>query len=286
MGEETRGKDLNNAVSTRNDKRNRGMNDFTKYLAGRVTAGGMNRREFMGRAMAAGMTLSAAGSLFAASASAQAPKKGGTIKLGLEGGAATDSIDPAKATSQVMFCAVRTWGDTLVETHPQTRAPLPALAESWSPSPDAKIWTFKIRKGVQFHNGKEMTTDDVVATLKRHSDAKAESGALGVMKAITNIENKGGDLVVTLDSGNADLPQIFTDYHLVIQPNGGIDNPTAGIGTGAYKVTSFQPGVRMTFEKNANDWRSDRGFAQNLEFITMNDATARIAALSSGQLAP
>lgn len=260
------------------------MNDFTKYLAGRVTAGGMNRREFMGRAMAAGMTLTAASHLFATSAAAQTPKKGGHIKLGLEGGAATDSIDPAKATSQVMFCAVRTWGDTLVETHPETRAPIPSLAESWSPSPDAVVWTFKIRKGVQFHNGKEMTTDDVVATLKRHSDDKAESGALGVMKSIKSIENKGGDLVVTLDSGNADLPQIFTDYHLVIQPNGGVDNPTAGIGTGPYKVTSFQPGVRMTFERHANDWRSDRGFAETVEFITMNDGTARVAALSSGQV--
>jgi len=260
------------------------MNDFTKYLAGRVTAGGLSRREFMGRAMTAGMTLTAASHLFAISAAAQTPKKGGHIKLGLEGGAATDSIDPAKATSQVMFCAVRTWGDTLVETHPETRAPIPSLAESWSPSPDAVVWTFKIRKGVQFHDGKEMTTDDVVATLKRHSDEKAESGALGVMKSIKSIENKGGDLVVTLESGNADLPQIFTDYHLVIQPNGGVDDPTAGVGTGPYKVTSFQPGVRMTFERHANDWRSDRGFADTVEFITMNDGTARVAALSSGQV--
>lgn len=260
------------------------MNDFTKYLAGRVTAGGMNRREFMGRAMAAGLTLTAAGNLFATSVAAQTPKKGGTLKLGLEGGAATDSIDPAKATSQVMFAAVRSWGDTLVETHPQTRAPIPSLAESWAPSADAKTWTFKIRKGVQFHDGKEMTTDDVVATLKRHSDSKTESGAAGVMKSITSIENKGGDLVVTLDSGNADLPAIFTDYHLVIQPNGGIDKPTAGVGTGPYKVKSFEPGVRMTFEKNPNDWRSDRGYVDSVEIITMNDATARIAALSSGQV--
>jgi peptide/nickel transport system substrate-binding protein len=260
------------------------MNDFTKYLAGRVTAGGMNRREFMGRAMAAGVTLAAASQLYATSAEAQTPKKGGALKLGLEGGAATDSIDPAKATSQVMFVAVRTWGDTLVETHPTTRAPIPSLAESWAPSPDAKVWTFKIRKGVTFHNGKELTTDDVVATLKRHSDGKTESGAAGVMKSIKSIENKSGDLVVTLESGNADLPAIFTDYHLVIQPNGGIDNPTAGVGTGPYKVKSFEPGVRMTFEKNTSDWRSDRGFADTVELITMNDATARIAALSSGQV--
>ncbi|WP_275783641.1 ABC transporter substrate-binding protein [Pararhizobium gei] len=260
------------------------MSDYKNYLADQVRMGKMNRRDFMGRALAAGVALSSASTLFATSAAAQEPKRGGHLKLGLEGGSATDSIDPAKATSQVMFLAVRTWGDTLVETHPTTRAPLPALAESWSPSPDATVWTFKIRKGVQFHDGKEMTTDDVVATLKRHSDEKAESGALGVMKSITSVENKDGDLVVTLASGNADLPQIFTDYHLVIQPNGGTDNPTAAIGTGAYKLASFDAGVRMTFEKNPNDWRSDRGYVDSIEVINMNDATARIAALSSGQV--
>src|SRR6187402_3588892 len=204
------------------------MSDYTKFLGGKVTSGGMNRREFMGRAMAAGITLAAADALFATSAMAQTPKKGGHLKLGLEGGASTDSIDPASATSQVMFVAVRTWGDTLVETHPQTRKPLPALAESWTSSPDAKIWTFKIRKGVQFHDGSAMTIDDVVATLHRHSDEKSKSGALGMMKSLTKIENQNGDLVITLDEGNADMPALLTDYHLVIQPNGGADNPTAG----------------------------------------------------------
>ncbi len=104
------------------------MSEFTKYLTGRVSAGGMNRREFIGRAMAAGVTLAAADAMFATSAMAQTPKKGGHLKLGLEGGSSTDSIDPASATSQVMFVAVRTWGDTLVETHPQTRKPLPSKA--------------------------------------------------------------------------------------------------------------------------------------------------------------
>ena len=260
------------------------MSEFTKYLTGRVTAGGMNRREFMGRALAAGVTLAAADAMFATSAMAQTPKKGGHLKLGLEGGSSTDSIDPASATSQVMFVAVRTWGDTLVETHPQTRKPLPSLAESWTSSPDAKIWTFKIRKGVQFHDGKEMTIDDVVATLHRHSDEKSKSGALGMMKSLTKIEKQNGDLVITLDQGNADMPALLTDYHLVIQPNGGMDNPTAAIGTGAYKVANFQAGVRMTFEKNPNDWRTDRGYVDSVELITMNDATARVAALTSGQV--
>ena len=260
------------------------MNDYTKYLASRVTAGGLSRREFLGRAMAAGLTLAVADKLFTESAEAAEPKRGGHLKLGLEGGAATDSKDPAKFLSQFMFCVGRCWGDMLVESDPLTGAAVPALAESWEPSKDAAIWTFKIRKGVKFHNGKELTIDDVVATLKRHTDKASESGALGVLGSIKEIKADGADLVLTLSEGNADMPLLLTDYHLVIQPNGGVDDPLASIGTGPYKLTSFEAGVRATFEKNADDWRTDRGYVDSVEIIGMNDATARIAALSSGQV--
>ncbi len=105
-----------------------------------------------------------------------------------------------------------------------------------------------------------------------------------MLRSIKTVEDQGGDLVVTLTEGNADLPLILSDYHLIVQPNGGFDNPDAAIGTGPYKLTSYQAGVRATFEKNADDWRDDRGFVDSVELIVMNDTTARIAALSSGQV--
>lgn len=260
------------------------MDNYLKYLSREVTLGRLGRREFLGRATAFGLTLPAATTLLSASLMAQTPQRGGHLKCGLQGGASTDVLDPAKCTSQVCFMVGRNWGDTLVESHPTTGEPVPALAESWSASPDAKVWTFKIRKGVQFHNGKELTVDDVVATLKRHSDENSQSGALGIMNSISEVKADGGDLVVSLPEGNADLPLLLSDYHLVIQPNGGVDDPNAGIGTGPYKVASFEPGVRATFERNTNDWRSDRGYVDSIEIVVINDATARTAALSSGQV--
>jgi len=256
------------------------MTDYLNHLA----KGGLSRREFMGGALAAGVSLTVASQLFADSAQAQEPKRGGHLKLGLEGGSATDSNDPAKFLSQVMFCIGRCWGDMLVESEPLTGQPVPALAESWEPSADASTWTFKIRKGVKFHDGKDLTIEDVVKTLQRHTDEKSESGALGVMKSIKEIKADGGNLVLTLTEGNADLPLLLTDYHLVIQPNGGYDDPSSANGTGPYKMTSFEPGVRATFERNKEDWRTDRGFVDSIEIIGINDATARIAALSSGQV--
>ena len=260
------------------------MSDFTKHLGNEVRRGGMSRREFMGRALAAGVSLTLASQLYATNAAAQEPQRGGALKLGLEGGAATDVLDPAKALSQVMFVVGRNWGDTLVESDPLSGAAVPALAESWEPSADAKTWTFKIRQGVTFHDGKALTVDDVVATLKRHTDEKSESGALGVMQTIGDIKADGGNLVITLAEGNADLPLLLSDYHLIIQPNGGVDDPNKAVGTGPFKLASFEPGVRVTFEKNPNDWRQDRGYVDSVEIIVINDATARVAALSSGQV--
>ncbi|TWG99522.1 peptide/nickel transport system substrate-binding protein [Mesorhizobium sp. J18] len=243
----------------------------------------LTRRRFVQSSAMLGLSLAAA-SFPASRLLAQEPKRGGHLKLGLGGGASADTLDPALASATVAFVIAHCWGDTLVESHPETGEAVPSLAESWSPSPDAKVWTFKIRKDVSFHDGKPMTVADVVATLKRHSGEGSQSGALGLLGSIERIEEKAGDLVITLSEGNADLPLVLTDYHLQIQPNGGMDDPNAAIGTGPYKLASYDAGIRATFERNKEDWRPDRGFVDSVEIIVMNDATARVGALSSGQV--
>ncbi len=260
------------------------MTTFTSYLLDQAARGRLGRREFLGRAMAAGMTLVAANTLYSGSAAAQEPKRGGHLKVGIGGGASTDSLDPATYSGSFNFLVGHSWGDTLVETHPETGDAVPSLAEAWEPSPDATVWRFKIRQGVKFHDGTPLTVADCVATLRRHGDEASQSGAAGLLTSFKTVEEQGGDLVITLDAANADLPLILTDYHLLIQPKGGAEAPLAAIGTGPYKLTDYQAGVRAAFEKNADDWRSDRGFVDTFEMLAMNDATARVAALSSGQL--
>lgn len=243
----------------------------------------VSRRGFLQGSALLGVSASA-GLLGAPSAWAQTPVRGGHLRMGLAGGASADTLDPALASASVLFVVAHCWGDTLVESHPETGEALPSLAESWSPSADASEWTFKIRQGVSFHDGKPMTVADAVATLRRHADESSQSGALGLLSGVKQIEERGGDLVITLTEGNADLPLVLTDYHLQIQPEGGNGNPDAAIGTGPYKLTAFEPGIRATFERNTEDWRDDRGFVDSVEIIVMNDSTARISALSAGQV--
>ncbi|MEO9336806.1 ABC transporter substrate-binding protein [Mesorhizobium sp. SB112] len=259
------------------------MSDELDFLSHRVVLGKMNRRDFLGRAAAIGVSATFANSLLSSAALAQGPQKGGTLKAGMQGGESTNSLDPASWQSQVPYKFGRQWGEQLVQMSPEGEV-MPALAEEWGASDDAKVWTFKIRKGVEFHNGKEMTPDDVLATMERHSDESSKSGALGIMGGIDTIKVDGDSVVFNLKEANADLPYLLDDYHLMIQPNGGKDDPTAGIGTGPYKVAVNEPGVRHVGEKFANYWRDDRGFADSIEIIVINDATARTSALQGGQV--
>ncbi|RUV81355.1 twin-arginine translocation signal domain-containing protein [Mesorhizobium sp. M1A.F.Ca.IN.020.06.1.1] len=259
------------------------MTDEMQRLSQQVVRGRLSRRDFLGRAAALGLSAPFAGSLLLNGARAAAPVKGGVLKAGLQGGAATDTLDTAHFSTSVDITFGRAWGEQLVQIDPKGGLQ-PALAEEWGSSKDAKVWTFKIRKGVQFHDGKEMTPADVLATMERHSDKNSKSGALGIMQGIDKIAVDGQNVVFTLKDPNADLPFLMDDYHLIIQPNGGKGNPAAGIGTGPYKVTVNEPGVRLGGEKFAGYWRDDRGFADQVEVIVINDATARMSALQSGQV--
>jgi peptide/nickel transport system substrate-binding protein len=259
------------------------MSEPLDYIAGRVTAGKMTRREFMGKAAALGVSAAMASTMFADAARAATPVKGGTLKMGIQGGESTNSLDPALAASTVPTVNLRNFGDCLVNVAAdgsiQNR-----LAESVEASSDAKTWMFKIRKGVEFHNGKTLTPDDVMRTMERHSNEDATSGALGIMKGIESMKVDGDVFSVTLTTPNADLPYLMADYHLQIQPDGGFDNPAAGIGTGAYTVVIDEPGVRHGFKKFANYWDDSTGHADEIEVIALNDSTARTAALQSGQV--
>jgi len=254
------------------------------YLSHQVALGRFSRRDFLGRSAALGLSAIAASHLLATAALAAGPIKGGTMRIGLQGGASTDTPDPATYASSVGFCVGRAWGEELVRVS-ATGVVEPRLATEWSSSPDAKVWTFKIRKGVRFHNGKELTPDDVVATMERHSGAETKSGALGITRSFESVKRNGDAVVFTLKEGNVDLPYLVGDFHLLIQPNGGKDAPGAGIGTGPYKLVTNEPGVRYVLQRDPNYWAAkERGHAETLEFLILNDSTARMAALQSGRV--
>ncbi len=260
------------------------MKQELEYLSTLAARGRLSRRDFLGRAAALGASAAFANTLLAGAVRAEGPVKGGIIRAGLQGGESTNSLDPALNLSQVMFSFCKQWGEFLNRLTPDGGLEN-MIAEEIGSSPDAKTWTIKVRDGIEFHNGKTVTAEDVAATLERHADEKSQSGALGILKGISSVKASGKEVIVTLTDADADFPYLMADYHLVIQPNGGRDDPNAGISAGPYKVTVNEPGVRHGGERFANYWGGDKlGHADQVEIIVINDATARLAALQGGQV--
>lgn len=240
---------------------------------------GLDRREFIQGAAA---TVVLAGSRVA---KANVPVKGGHLVLGLGGGGTTDSYDPATYTGPVPINYGRLWGENLIDTDETGSGLMLVLAESYEALEGTRVWRFTIRKGIEFHNGQPLTADDVVKSLQRHSDENSRSPAFGVLRTIESIRQESShSLIITLKDGNADLPYLLTEYHLIIQPGGGYDNPAAGIGTGPYIVESVEHGVRHLFKKNPRYWRDEVGHVDSIELLVINDRTARASALQSGRV--
>ncbi len=216
-----------------------------------------------------------------------AAKKGGRLRIGTSGANTSDSWDAR--THSDLFMQMSCHGcvfDNLTEVDAAGNL-VGELAESWQASADAKIWTFKLRKGVTFHNGKAFGADDVIESLNLHTAEGAKSAAKPIIASISEMKKVNGhEIQFSLDKGNADFPLLLSDYHIVIYPAGGIDEAIAkGIGTGLYQMVSFDPGVRLLAKRTPNHYKGDSaGHFDEVEIIAINDASARMNALLTGQV--
>ena len=163
--------------------------------------------------------------------------------------------------------------------------PGPDLATSWSANAEGTEWTFKLRDGVTFHNGKPFTAEDVVYSLGRVQDPKLDSPARSVIKMVTKIEAIDPHTVkLTLSAPFADLPLTLTDYRLRMIPAGSGDTIAAtGIGTGPFKVQTFDPQGTTVLVANPTYWEGAPGVAR-MELIGIPDGQARIQALLGQQI--
>ena len=163
---------------------------------------------------------------------------------------------------------------------------IPELAESIEASADASTWTFTLRKGVEFHNGKSLTADDVIASFQQHMGEDTKSAAKSTTKQIVELKKDGDHVVVfKLKSGNADFPYAASDWHIPIMPakDGKLDW-ASGAGTGGYILESFDPGVRIALKKNPNYWKEGRAHVDSAEIVALLDPVARQTAVLNGDV--
>lgn len=137
---------------------------------------------------------------------------------------------------------------------------------------------------MSFHSGKELSVDDVIASINYHRGENSTSAAGPIVAPIQQLTADGDSVVFKLDGGNADFPFILSDYHLTIhKANGDGMDWQSGDGCGSYVLKEFNPGVSATFEKNPNHWRDSAGF-DSFEMLALVDPNARTTALVSGDV--
>jgi peptide/nickel transport system substrate-binding protein len=255
-----------------------------KELERLLTEGGISRREFLARASALGLMAAVSPALLPRAAEA-APKRGGKLILGSAGNSTTDSMDPGTLAQSMPQMINNTIRNMLVEVNYKGE-PVPELAESWEASPDAAVWTFKLRKGVEFHNGKTMDADDVVYSFNEHRGADTKSAAKGVVQPIKEIKADGKYTVIfTLEEGNSDFPFIASDYHIPVLPKGTKGKEfEKGVGTGPFVLKAWEPGVRFFGTRNPNYFKSGRPYFDEVEVLGISDTNARTNALKTGQI--
>lgn len=253
---------------------------------GALSAGRMTRREFTKALTALGLSSMAIGTAMVGSSCAEGtPRKGGHLRVALSEASANDTLDPAKATTSTDVHRIFQIYNRLVRVGPDMM-PSGDLAESYEPNAGADEWTFTLRKGIEWHDGKPLRAADVLYTIKRIVDPETGSAYRQTLEQI-DLANSGvdGDLILRLKlkGPNADFPILFNDYHACIVREGSTEFDKA-IGTGPFKLVEFVPGTKSVAERNPNYFRGDRQYLDSVETTTTSDPVARLNALLSGEV--
>ena len=260
----------------------RDLTQSDKDLVSKLCKGGFSRREVLKLSMATGVSLVAAEHLLTdgKAVNAATPKKGGSIRMANPIHGPNDQTDPMMFTSGIDYGRGRAVYNGLVQ-HANDLTPEPELATSFEPNSDATEWTFKLRKGVEWHDGTKFTADDVVWSMNRHLTEDSTSVIKSVLATVKEWKKVGShEVKAVMHSPNSDLPTLLGMFQNKVVKNG-----TKGdwIGTGPYTMEAFEPGVKSVHKRNENYWREGANL-DGCEITAITDPLARVNALISGDI--
>lgn len=255
---------------------------------------GMTREHLLRRAAALGIVVAGGtfGPLTEAAFAATQIKRGGTFRIGIAGGGTTDFIDGQNIVNEPDIVRNVITFEGLAYFDERYRPKIDGLAEELR-AETATRYLIRLRQGVEFHNGKTLTADDLVYSLRRFTKAKLGlfgTAAFGAVdpKRIRKLDNR--TVRVFLKRPDATLIDALCQYFNGIVPEG--YSPTSGrgkgplrfIGTGAFKVKSFVPGRQSVHVRNENYWREGQPYFDEVHIINFGEETARVNALLGGQI--
>src|SRR5216683_2168165 len=244
----------------------------------------LGRRQFL-RGVAATGALAGAGGILSACSSGSAgspgassspsangaPRRGGNLKVGLTGGSGTDTLDPHKGLTYLDTARAQALYQPLLQLNTKAQAEF-VLAEEISPRGSTSQWVIRLRPGITFHDGKPLTADDVIFTLRRILTQKLTGATpLGPvdMKGLKALDKRTVLVPMTSPYGSF-LDQLAYWYYLYVVPAG--FNPKKPNGTGPFKYQSFTPGQRSVFVRNGSYWKSGLPYVDTLTVVSHTGA--------------
>ena len=197
-------------------------------------------------------------------------------------GSEPDSLDPWQSAATDTDAIFHNVFEGLL-LYNEKGALIPGLAESYVVSDDGLVYTFSLRKDVKFHNGKPMTSKDVLYTYESLAGMNGEKAVSSKFEAVDSIEAPDDyTFVIKLKHQSS---AFLTLNIIAVLPEGYADQATKPVGTGPFKFVEYTPGQRVVLEKNQEYYDKDRAAKiDRAEIYIMSDASAVISALQSGQL--
>jgi len=229
-------------------------------------------------------------------------KQGGDIVITYKDDVAT--LDPAIGYDWQNWSMIKSLYDGLMDYAPGTTDLVPDLAESYEIAPDGQTFTFKLRKGVKFHNGREMTADDVKYSLDRVVNPKTQSPGAGFFASIKGHEDVAGGKAESLSGVTVVDPSTIkielsrpdaTFLHVMainfshVVPKEAVEQFGADfgknpVGTGAFKMAEWTLGQRLVFERNPDYWRKGLPHLNKITFEIGQEPIVALLRLQKGEI--
>jgi peptide/nickel transport system substrate-binding protein len=207
------------------------------------------------------------------------PRAGGTLRVGVLGD--LQSLDGHMTTG--VDSLNRVWNPlTALDEKLDT---LPVLAERFELSPDGRQMQLTLRRGVQFHTGRELTSDDVVWNFNRLKDPKVNPVYANLVKPFAAVENPDRyTVVVRFDAPDPfvidALPVLAMIDPVTFEQTG----PNTAVGTGPFRFAEWVQGDHLTLKRNARYWDAGKPYLDQLEFKIFTDPQAMVTQYEAGAL--
>jgi peptide/nickel transport system substrate-binding protein len=203
---------------------------------------------------------------------AAARRQSGTLQVAWGGAPAT--LDPLFASADTEIAFLNAVYDYLIDTNARSEL-VPRLAQDWTVSEDGLTYTLTLAEGAKFHDGSDLTVDDVVWTFER---LKSDGPTADLYSNVLSIEaGEGNSVVFSLENTNPDFLYDLSDNHAVILKANAEDIGSAFNGTGPFVLQEYVTD-RATMTANADYWGGAPG-VETLEFIYFDTIDSAVNAL-------